>query len=186
MNSETAKAPIVEQVFYGNLTVVLQYTMVNNPVSTFADNILGGEAIRRSLKLSQSIPMSPAQMRNSRDHHRNLISAASVPISMGTRPNKSFWVRNPMILAYFDIDSMVPHWTLFVRRWKQGLMFNARKWVGLRRRVCLDWGPALLGVVMVVILLPDMVDSDLLDLLGYNWDCGSVGRFVLGALGSQP
>lgn len=155
MNSEKAKkkTPIVEQVLDGNLTVVLQYAMVNNSVSTFADNILGGKTIRRSLKLPKSIPMSPAQMRNFRDHHSHLINTASFPISMRRRPNKSFWVRNPMILSDFDMDSVVPIWAIFFRRWKQSLMFNTRNWVGLRNRVCLDLGSTLLGrVVMVVIV----------------------------------
>lgn len=45
---------------------------------------------------------------------------------------------------------------------------------------------AWLGLMVVVLLGPGMVDSDLLDLFGDKWDCGLVRCLGFGALRGKP
>jgi len=72
------KRPVIEQILNGNMSIVVQDTVINNSITSFANNILRGKGVGGILKLPESVPVAPAQVRNFGNDSGNLIEEASL------------------------------------------------------------------------------------------------------------
>ncbi|KAG6585674.1 hypothetical protein SDJN03_18407, partial [Cucurbita argyrosperma subsp. sororia] len=97
---EEEEEPVIEQVFDGYHSVVLKNTTVHNSISAFTNDMFIRKAISRTLKLSESIPMSPTQMRN----HRQLLTGPNFSTTV-TRTAVPLRERNPAVLPNFNAGS---------------------------------------------------------------------------------
>ena len=129
-NSNTS--PVIEKILDSHTSIVLQDTGVNNPIPTLPNHILIRKPIGGLLKLSQSVPMSPTQMRHLRHSNRHLVAGPSLSAAAAS---SSLRVRNPVALPYLNVNPLVPNWAL------------GRVGVGYRVG---NWGGEELGIFGVV------------------------------------
>uniref|UniRef100_A0A2P2LKI0 Uncharacterized protein n=1 Tax=Rhizophora mucronata TaxID=61149 RepID=A0A2P2LKI0_RHIMU len=161
-------SPVVEQIFNSNFGIILQNATVNDPVAAFTNHILISKPIGGDLKLPESVPVAPPQMRNFR--HRNgrnrLITGARarpvLPAAM-TQSTGSFRVRNPMTFPNINVNSISP-----ANRTGLLIMLQKRGRLGL----C-DWVRVRHFCIRSRV---GRVYQDLLDFLGNIRDRGVVNR----------
>ena len=124
--------PIIEQILDSNVGIILHKTTVNNPIPTFTNHILISKTISGNLKLSESIPMAPPQVRDLWPDNRSLVTRPGLPTSM-TRPGNPLRVRNPVVFTNFNMNSVLPSsWTLFLWLLKKQELGSGCYWLRLR------------------------------------------------------
>lgn len=142
--------------------------MINNSITSFANNILRGEGVGGILKLPESVPVAPAQVRNFGNDGGNLIEEARLSTGrvVGRRAKQgTFGVGDSVVLPNLELDSVVAE--------RVGFFVGGRKWVRFGKRVGLVGRVGGGGVV----------DPYFLDLLGDVGDGNGVG---FGALEGDP
>lgn len=64
-----SKVPVIQQVLHSHFSPITENPTVHNPIPTFTNHILFTKPICSSLKLSESVPSPPPEMRYLGTHH---------------------------------------------------------------------------------------------------------------------